>query len=314
MKEFIKSQKVTYNLMSFTGFKSLLIFSILTEGPKSFEEIGKIIEENPYLKEKMSTDTMRVYMNSLKYIGCKIKRIKNEDKISRYYIESHPFELNLTDNQLKSVINLYKILVKSMDIKDLLYMDNLLEKIGRYIKNEDFINEIKSISMLNHIDKSMLKELIDCCDKKLQIIINYNSPKSGHKNIEVVTDKVEINNGKIYLCGLGLEYKEYSIFPLDRINKIIEIKNTKSEPKELQKVTVTYELSKPSSKIKLADNEKIINKKRNKTTIEITSSNEFLLRQKFLELGPSCKIIKPDKFKNDYINTLKDMKARYYCD
>ena len=46
MKEFVKTQKVTYNLMSFTGFKALLIFDMLTEGPKSFDEIQPEIGMN----------------------------------------------------------------------------------------------------------------------------------------------------------------------------------------------------------------------------------------------------------------------------
>ena len=59
MKEFVKTQKVTYNLMSFTGFKSLLIFSLLAEGPKSYEEISQYIYNHPYLREKISIDTLR---------------------------------------------------------------------------------------------------------------------------------------------------------------------------------------------------------------------------------------------------------------
>ena len=40
MKEFLKNNTVTYNLMSFTGFKSILLFSLLTTGPKSYEDIS----------------------------------------------------------------------------------------------------------------------------------------------------------------------------------------------------------------------------------------------------------------------------------
>ena len=88
MKQFIKNQKVTYNLMSFTGYKALLIFNLLTESPKSYEEIKNYIYNHPYLREQISMDTMRVYMNSLKRLGCEIKRIKGEDKVSRYFISA----------------------------------------------------------------------------------------------------------------------------------------------------------------------------------------------------------------------------------
>lgn len=314
MKEFIKTQKVTYNLMSFTGFKSLLIFQILTEGPKSFEEIGKIVENNPHLKEKMSTDTMRVYMNSLKRIGCEIKRVKGDDKISRYYISSHPFELNMTDEQKQSIIKVYKTLVKTMDIKDLLYIDNLLEKIGKYIKNEDFVSEIKKISALNDLDKDLLKELIEYSDKKCQITISYNSPKSGKKDIDVIADKVEAQNGKVYLFGYGFEYNEYGMFNVNKIKEIKEVKSVQQVPKDFKLIKVRYELANTGKEINLEENEKLIKRTATKIVIEVTSKNEFLLKQKFLEMGPQCKILEPESFRNDFVNTLKDMKVRYYCD
>ena len=46
MKEFLKTNTVTYNLMSFTGFKSILIFSLLLEGPKSYSELQEILKNH----------------------------------------------------------------------------------------------------------------------------------------------------------------------------------------------------------------------------------------------------------------------------
>lgn len=313
MKEFIKSQKITYNLMSFTGFKSLLMFTILVEGPKSFDDIISIIENHPYLREKVSVDTIRVYINSLKRLGCNVKRVRGADKVSRYYIESHPFELNLSDDEIKSVVKVYKMLVKSMDVEDLLYMDNLFEKIGKYILNDDFIGRMRKISMLGHADKKILKELIQCCDKKLQVKISYKSPKSGIKDIDIVTDKIEIREGKIYLCGYGFEYNEYGIFLIDRIKQIKEIKEAEELPQDLKEIRVVYKIEASDKDIKLSDNEKIIKKQRNKVFIEVHSYNKFMLKQKFLELADECVIVEPEDFKQEFIKTLKDMKAGYYC-
>ena len=80
MKEFLKNQTITYNLMSFTGYKALILFSLLSEGPKSYREICDYFVNKTYLKESISIDTLRVYINSLKRIGCEVKRIRGEDK------------------------------------------------------------------------------------------------------------------------------------------------------------------------------------------------------------------------------------------
>lgn len=313
MKEFIKNQKVTYNLMSFTGYKALLLFSLLTEGPKSYEEICEYFFNHPYLREKISIDTLRVYINSLRRIGCEVKRFRGDDKISRYVITAHPFELKLSDEQIQSVIKIYKSIVKNMDVKELLSMERFFEKIGSYIKNDDFIADIRKISMLRNIDKKLLEDLLDCCDRKEQIVIQYNSPNSGEKSIELIADKIDSSNGKIYLYGTGFEYMQYGSFLVSRIKKINEIKIEKTIPENLKEFRITYTLECSPDKLNLADNEKIIEKHNNYAVIEMKTSNDFLAKQKLLEYGPICKVLEPESFKNDFIKLLKDMKAGYYC-
>ncbi len=300
--------------MSFTGYKALVLFSLLAEGPKSYEEICKYFLNHPYLRESISIDTLRVYINSLKRIGCEVKRVRGEDKVSRYVILVHPFELKLTPEQIQSISKVYKSIVKKMDVKELLAMDNFFEKIGSYIKDDKFIEDMKKISLLHDINKNILQDLLDCCDKKEQIVINYNSPNSGKKDIEIIADKIEISNGKIYLYGIGFEYMQYGSFLLNRINQIKEIKLEKTIPYNLHEIRVIYELHCPPEKVILQDNEKIIDSDKNKTIIEVVTSNEFLLKQRLLEYGPICKIIHPDEFKNKFVELLKDMKAGYYCD
>lgn len=313
MKQFLKDQKIIYNLMSFTGYKALILFNLLTEGPKSYNEICDYFMNHPYLREKISIDTLRVYINSLKRVGCEVKRFRGEDKESRYVILSHPFELKITPEQMQSIIKIYKSLVKNIDIKELLSLENFFEKIYSYIKNDEFLSNIRKVSMLNGIDKQLLTNLIGCCDKKDQIVITYNSPNSGKKNIELIADKIEINNGKIYLYGIGFEYMQYGSFLVNRIKQINEIKVDKTIPAGINELTVTYELECNPDKFEPSEDEKLIKKEENKVIVEITSSNEFLLRQKFLELGPAGKILAPENFKEDFITCLKDMKAGYYC-
>lgn len=314
MKEFVKTQKVTYNLMSFTAFKALLLFSELVKAPKSYKEICDIFLNHPYLHEQISIDTFRVYMNSLKRLGCEIKRIKQKGETeSKYMIISHPFELKYSQEQLQSALKIFKNLAKNMEIDELIAMEEFFEKIGAYIKNEDFINEAKKISLLKDVDKNVLKALIECCEKKNQIIISYVSPNSGEKRMELVADKLEIKNGKIYLCGLNFEYKQYGTFLVNRIKSIVDIKQETSVPKDLQEFNIIYELY--NKKVpELESYEKVVEQTKDKIVIEATTSNKFLLKQRLLSFGANCKIISPDEFRKEFIALLKDMKAGYYCD
>ena len=106
MKQFMKTNRITHNLMSFTGFKSIYIFSLLLEGPKSYKQLQKAIEEHEYLKETISIDAIRIYINSLKKIGCNIESVK-KNRENFYYISSHPFELKISDEQAKSILKIY---------------------------------------------------------------------------------------------------------------------------------------------------------------------------------------------------------------
>src|SRR5574344_457304 len=128
MKEFMKTNTITHNLMSFTGFKSILIFSLLLDGPKSYDDLKKSIQNHIYLNETISIDALRIYINSLREIGCKISRT-SKNGITRYSIDSHPFELKITDEQTKSIIKVYKAISNSIDLSDLMAFQSFFEKI-----------------------------------------------------------------------------------------------------------------------------------------------------------------------------------------
>ena len=311
MKEYFKTNTVTYNLISFTGFKALILFALLMESPKSYEEVCDFFLNHPHLKEKISIDTFRVYITSLKRVGCEIKR-ERIDKVSKYSIVSHPFELSLTEEQIQSLIKIYKNITKNIDIKDLLLLEKFLEKIASYIDGKALKETLENNSILKGYNKSIIEDLIFYCDNKDQIVMRYNSPNSGEKDIEILTDKLEFNNNKLYLYGTGFEYMEYGIFLVSRILEIKEVKEIKTIP-VTKNTKIGYKISNSNlNHIQLDTNEKIIQKTKDYSIIEITSSNDFLTRQKLLSYGPMCKILYPESFQKDFISRLKKMKAGYF--
>ena len=81
-----------------------------------------------------------MYLNSLKRLGCEVKRVKaNGDKESRYMIISHPFELKYTPEQLQSALKVFKTLVKNIDIEELIAAmdDKRLEADCEFLKQEE---------------------------------------------------------------------------------------------------------------------------------------------------------------------------------
>lgn len=310
MKEFMKNKTVTYNLMSFTGFKSLVVFSLLLESPKSYDEINTYFKKHEYIKEPISIDTLRVYLTSLRMVGCEIVRTRKTEG-SKYKLVSHPFELEITDEQIKSLIKVYKTVSKNIELHELIMLEKFLRKISDLIKNPDLSEALNRVSLFCGIDPNLVEKLIRHCNNKDQITFLYNSPRSGEKSIEIITDKVALNNNKFYLYGTGLEYNQYGYFPISRIKAVLNVKIFKTDVTNIENFTVGYELRANPNEIKLTDEEKLVEIKDGKLLIENTTSNPFIVKQRILSFGYACKVLYPENFKKDIISTLKEMREGY---
>ncbi len=310
MKEFLKNNKVTYNLISFTGFKSMLLFSFLLDGPKSYDEIKEYFANHPYLNETISIDTLRVYINSLERLGCEIVRGRKCEG-SKYKLKTHPFEIKLTDDQIKSLIKVFKELCKGVDVEDLLSLQKFLVKISHNISNDDLKNKLLNVSPLKDVNLEILKKLLVACRKNDELEILYNSA-SKQKRIDILADKISITNHKVYLHGHSPQYKGYTSFLVSKIETVSKVRFDRTICVEPETFVIGCELT--DKNVKLLDNEKIISENENSMIIEITSDNKFFARQRILSLGDDCKVLYPQAFSDDIFATLKRMKEEYLAE
>lgn len=310
MKEFKKSKTITYNLMSFTGFKSLLLFSLLLEGPKTYEEICQYFKEHEYVKEGMSIDTLRVYITSLKRVGCDILRRKTEDG-GRYEIVSHPFEFVLEDGQIKSLVKVYRILAKTATVSDIYNFENFLIKLANKIDSKELLGAIEKVSVFKTINKDVLETLIEQAKHNNIITMLYDSPKSGLKEIQVTVNDLGISENKLYLYGISFEYNQESSYLIHRIQKITNISENNVTPVELNYITVGYELATLNPGLKLLDNERLVEIKEASVIVEATTTNLFMMKRRILEYGPLCTVLYPEDFKEEIVENLRNMRKRY---
>ena len=310
MKEFLKTNTVTYNLMSFTAFKSILLFSLLVDGPKSYEEIQEFMENHEYLHEKISIDTLRIYFNSLKEIGCNITKT-NTNGVTRYKIDSHPFVLKFDEKQIKSIIKIYKAVSKNIEVRDLIALQNFFSKIAEHVENKELQEKLQNISPISNIDYQLVLELLKHAQNNNEISVFYNSPTSGKKNITILVDKIFVSNSKLYISGINSEYDTYSSFLVSKILKINSV-NLQEKTLSVPELTVGYLYTKDDDEdFELLENEKIIENKNNTLHIEITSKSKFEITQRIMALSLKCKVLYPQNYKEYIISTLKRMKEGY---
>ncbi|MBE7709870.1 MAG: WYL domain-containing protein [Cyanobacteria bacterium SIG32] len=308
MKEFLQSNKVTYNLMSFTAFKSILLFSYLLEKPRSYEEIRDYFAQHEYLNETISIDTLRVYINSLERVGCEVVRGKKAEG-SKYRIVKHPFELKFSDEQVKSIIKVYKMLLKSIEVEELLSLTKFFKKISRGVENLQLKQLLAEISPLNKLNIDILLPLIKACRKNDEITIMYNSPRSGIKKIDLLAENLVVSNNKIYLNGKSPMYTNNASFLVSRIVEppVVKLEKTIDLPDESQVVGCEiYDMH-----FVPQENDKILQTLDDKLIVEISADNKFYARQRILALGSDCKVLYPESFREDVLSTLKRIKEEY---
>lgn len=310
MKRFMETNTITHNLMSFSGFKSLLIFSLLTESPKSYQDLKKALETNEYLRETVSIDTIRIYLHSLTAAGCNVKTIRQGRQV-KYYIDSNPFELKVTDEQVKSIIKVYNAISKTIELSDFLNIQHFFNKLAHYITNEDLKEQLKFISPIANIPSELLMLLIKYAELKTQIRILYYSKKTGEKEIDILPDKLHITNGKLYLSGHSFEYDNYASFLVSDIRKIVGV-SLNQQPVKPVLFCVQYEyLNSDNIDLVLREDEKIVKKSKNSLIIEITSEDKFMIVQRILSLSNRCRVLSPENFKDEIISSLQKMKECY---
>ena len=310
MKEFIKNNKITYNLMSFTAFKTLLIFSLLLEAPRSYQDIIAYFEDHDFINEKISIDTIRVYINSLRRAGCVISKTKRAEG-SKFVLDSHPFELTVSHEQIKPITKVYKTIAKTVDLSELVMLEKFLRKIAENIKNEEFKNALNKTSLLTGMDTELLENLLSCCKGKKQIILKYNSPRSGITNLEIICDKMAFENGKLYLYGTSLDFSQSIYLQVARIIDIELIKSDKTKNIDIEEIKIKFKVRADYRELQLKDNEKLLEVSNTTTLIEAVSSNKFALKQRILSFGSACTVRELEEFKQEIIATLKKMRAEY---
>lgn len=309
MKKFMEKNVITHNLMSFSGFKSLLIFSMLTQSPKSYNDIKTALENNEYLRETISVDAIRIYINSLKVAGCEVKTIK-EGRNTKYYIDSNPFELKISDEQVESMVKVVKAISKSIEISDFLALYQFFDKLSPYIKNEDLKMKLKYVSPVGNIKPDLIYNLMEYADKKIKISILYFSKISGLEKIDIIPDKLYIKNGKMYVSGHSEKYNNYASFLVSDIREITSV-SLNSSNTENNIYIVQYEYFKNDNEFKPQNNETILNETNDKLVVEISSPDKFMITQRILSLTNKCRVISPKEYKQEMIECLKQMKENY---
>ncbi|MBR6127128.1 WYL domain-containing protein [bacterium] len=304
-------EKTDFCQISLTGMRGLTMLGLLIEAPRSLEEIRNKFLEMKLIDPDNSDDIIRIDMNTLRTMGCEISRSSGKTNY-KYVLKKHPFGLEITSEQVNILKRAYKNLKEGASVDLLLKYDLLFSKIAEFVFDEEIKEQLLGVSALKHIDKEKLKELIKDCRHQNTICIQYKdagNSKTVSKNI--VAQKMEFRNDKVYLMGYDIDKNEPVMLPVKRIPSIISRSKTDEEFSNYKPVEVKFFLKNFNS-AGIEDCEKIIESHDDISQIIVGQyHNEFVAIQRMLSLGSACIVLEPNDIRQKVIDKLLAMREIY---
>lgn len=302
--------KSDLNKISLTGARALSILELLTKNPRSLDEIKESFIKDGIMEKNASDDIVRIDLNTLKYIGCKISRPSGTNNY-KYNLISHPFSLKLTKTDISILKKTYNKIKSSVDIQKLIKFDFLFKKLANSITDVEIKEELLGISILKSQKIELLKTLLNDCSNKNIITLSYTSParKVSFKK-SVIANNIIYRNDKIYLLGFDASSKEPSMLNLERIEEILSRQHQNNKNFEKNNVVVRFKL-KSFGVAGMEETEKIISAVDDGYIIEGIYHNEFMAIQRLLSFGSDCTVLEPENIKQDVIKKLLSIREIY---
>jgi len=295
--------------ISVTAYRILSILNLLLEESCSDKDINEKLQKDIIGARSLSQDTICIYINTLRAIGCEISRPSKKTDY-KYVLKNNPFKIKLSDLEINALVKIQKYAF-TLDNWKLNYKFDQLQKLfieyyhPETILKRDQVEKTVFHRKRKNCQPKIINELEKYCNKKSTLIVSYNSPISGEKLIEMSVDKISFENGAFYLWGYNLELEETQYLRIDRIKeiKVINIKNSQHVQKNY---SVKYRLS-GISVLMFTPNiyESVLENSNKEILVEAKSRSKFKLIQKILIYGSDCTVLSPDEIKKEVINKLK---------
>ena len=290
------------------------LLKLLSNGEAQFSDVINIFADEVDGVKSNSHVILNKYLNTLKIFGLKIKKKKNT-----YYLLNTPFSIDLTENELKSVL-----LLRSAS--EILPEGKSKESFNKFIKELELRYSektkilLQSISPDENFDLSCyfakFKDRINDCEKycqeKQKLEIAY---VAGDECQSIICSPKEVKYQNRKVCFSVYNQLSRQIFdiPIDCIKSIRQLPTISNAP-EIS-MTVVFRLKEPLSKsykLKEWEYAKGFDEQGNLTVIN-TNEDFDVLFSRLLKYADKCVIVSP-KFLKDRMVSIIDKTLENYQD
>ena len=306
-----------------TAYRILLLFKWLIEKPLTFADLSKRFSEEPLVGKKISQDTLRLYLNTLKELGCDITRPSARNDYT-YRITYHPFSYYLITTDLQVLKETFSCINKQLGFWETVLLCQWLQKIFQNASNSDrdelarqFFEETRLI------DYDTIRHLVDrlqaYCEEQQLVYVHYVSPVHERIGFHFLPNKLFQWEGAFYLLGQNEEKEKNCMLRVDKISEVIPVQNPGLKQCLLEQRAQTHVYIIRLLHCRLEDYEPLEEIEEvlldtefpQHLLLKIITDNEFLLKQKLLCCGYQFQILYPFAFKETIQQTLEAMRHLY---
>jgi predicted DNA-binding transcriptional regulator YafY len=294
--------------ISLTAYRIINIFKLLYEKPASDQEINDNLQDKITNSKPLSKDTIGIYINTLKAIGCNISRPKKNNNY-KFELLDHPFKPNINTEEIKALFDIRKFIVSLDDWKLIIKTEKLITSIIKTLdtkKQEEFSymksNLFRGYSLNDKFE--LIDNLEKYCNNKKYVTFYYESAIGNEKLVSLVAEKLHYENDALYLWGFDISNEETRYYRVDKIKKITTL-NIILPSYSINPIEIEYKLCGYASEMfNPSITDIIVSETQNEKIILSKINNSFKFFQDILTYGSECVILSPREIQQEHIKRL----------
>lgn len=325
-------KKTARKAMNSTAYRIFKLLQWLIQSPLSVEALNRLFCEDPLIGKPVSNDTVWLYVNTLRALGCKIRRPSPRNNF-QYEMLSHPFGIALSDAQFETLSQAKAYAQQQFTHQEMMVLDGLLRKIVGFSTVEDPQQAVdrlfaQSRSFDYQGRESHIESLEHWIEAEQLLWITYVSPLKGQEQFYFLPEAVYYEQGVVYVRGERPENPGPSSLRIERLLQMQPVtqealwstlKQRKAETTEVILHLRTQE-SMQFQGFGLDENHGVYEESCQPIghessafgyEVRLRVRDWFYLKQRLLASGLSFCVVTPDAFRQEMHSTLQAMLAFY---
>ena len=330
---------VSRRAMNSTAYRIFRLLQWLIQTPLTVEAMNKRFCLDPLIGKPVSNDSIWLYINTLKLLGCRISRPSPKNGF-QYEMTSHPFALTLTEANLEMLSKIKTFAQQCMSRQEMQALDALLKKIVAFTDcpdRQERVEQLFARSRSFDLDnmKSQLTTLEEAIQSQDLVQLIYLSPQQGEESFSFLPTALFYEHGLVYVRGERSDFTQPATLRADRIQQAAVLEDTELKTLLLSRQTlpteITIRLFVPDptefSGFGLGENQGVYQEthcwqpesrsedgksfQAAHLKISLRIRESFFLKQQLLACGYPFQVVSPEPFREEMRQTLKVMRSYY---